>query len=259
MRIVIAGGTGTVGRHIAVVAGRREHELTVLARSTGVDLTDGAQLEDRLRGADAVIDVTSVATRSAKASREFFAQVTSNLLDAGQAAGVRHHLVLSIVGSDRAPFGYYAGKQLQEEMVRSGPVPWTILRTTQFHEFAQQIYGRVKFGRVSVVPRMISQPVAAREVAQRLVQLAEAGPGGYVSDLAGPEVLRLIDMVRSYAAASGANGPILEVPLTGGFGRAIRDGTLTAGTAATLSTLTYEHWIEEIRSGRTSPAPDADV
>lgn len=116
----------------------------------------------------------------------------------------------------------------------------------------------MKLGQVSIVPRMISQPVAAREVAQRLVQLAEAGPGGHVSALAGPEVLRMIDVVRSYAATSGANGPILEVPLPGGFGRAIRDGTLTAGTAATLSTLTYADWIEEIRFGRT-PAPDADV
>src|SRR5690606_28447067 len=100
------------------------------------------------------------------------------------AAGVGHHVALSIVGVDRAPYGYYAGKALQERLVTEGEVPWTILCATQFHEFAGQIYGQVKLGPIVVVPVMRSQPVAAREVAERLVELATDAPAGRVPDLA---------------------------------------------------------------------------
>ncbi|MBF4573194.1 SDR family oxidoreductase [Herbiconiux sp. VKM Ac-1786] len=246
MKIAVAGGTGTVGRHIVDAARGRGHDAVVLARSTGVDLTTGAGLAPALVGVDVVVDAASVGTQSATVSRAFFGGVTTNLLAASQTAGVRHHLALSIVGSDRAPFGYYAGKALQEQAVTAGPVPWTILRATQFHEFAQQIYGQVTLGPITLVPRMLSQPVAAREVAARLVDLAEAGPSGHATDLAGPEELRMADMVRAYASATGGRGRIAEVPLPGGFGRALRDGTILAGPAADRGTQTFAEWIAQL-------------
>ena len=112
MKIVVAGGSGMVGRHVVAVAQERGHRVVVLSRATGVDLATGAGLAQQLEAADVVIDVTSTATQSAQQSRQFFGAVTRNLLEAEGAAGVPHHVALSIVGSDKAPFGYYAGKAL---------------------------------------------------------------------------------------------------------------------------------------------------
>lgn len=243
MRIAVAGGTGTVGRHVADVAGERGHDVVVLSRSRGVDLVAGTGLDGVLDGVDAVVDVASVMSRSEQASVRFFRAVSTNLLAAGARVGVRHHIALSIVGSDRAPVGHYAGKAVQEELVSTGPVPWTLLRATQFHELAAQLHGQLRFGPLHPVPVMRSQPVAAREVAERLVALAGAGPGGRVADLAGPEVLRMGDMVRDYARATGRGGLVLPVPLPGRLGRAFRDGTLLAGPGADVGVQTFGRWI----------------
>ena len=242
MRIAVAGGTGTVGRHVVDVARERGHEVVVLARSMGIDLVTGAGLDTALQGVDAVIDVTSTSTQSAAESERFFGTVTRNLLAAEQSAGVGHHLALGIVGSLEAPFGYYAGKKVQEELVASGPVPFTILRATQFHEFAQQLHSGYAFGPVILVPKMVSQPVAAREVAERLVELT-AAPAGRVADLAGPRVEQMTDMVRAYATAVGKRGVLVTVPLPGGFGKAMRDGTTLAGPGADLGRQTFDEWI----------------
>lgn len=250
MRIVVAGATGAVGHRVVEAARGRGHETTALSRSNGHDLAAGGPaLSAALAGADAVIDVTSVVTQSSRTSEEFFGAVTGHLLRAEEDAGVPHHLALSIVGSDAAPFGYYAGKQVQEQLVSRGRIPWTILRATQFHEFARQLHERFSAGPFTVVPTMTSQPVAAREVAERLVLLAETGPSGRPADLCGPETLRMKDMVRDYAAAIGSRGPIIEVPLPGGFGKAMRDGTILCGPDADRGRQTFSQWIDELAAG----------
>lgn len=246
MRIAVAGGTGTVGRHVVDIVRARGHEPVVLTRSAGVDLVTGDGLAGALAGVDAVIDVSSTQTLSDAESREFFGAVTRNLLDAEAAAGVAHHVALSIVGVDLAPYGYYAGKLLQEQLVEAGPVPWTILRATQFHEFASQVLGRMRFGPFVVVPGMRSQPVAAREVAERLVALATAGPAGRVPDLAGPRVERLADMVRHYAKAAGERASIIQVPVPGAYGRAMRDGTLLPRAGADRGVQTFDEWVATV-------------
>ena len=243
MRIAVAGGTGTVGRHVVDVVREAGHEPVVLTRSTGVDLVTGVGLADALAGVDVVIDVSSTQTMSDAASRAFFGSVTRNLLAAEAEAGVAHHVALSIVGSDAAPYGYYAGKVLQEQLIEDGPVPWTILRATQFHEFASQLHSRMKLGPVVVAPAMQSQPVAAREVAERLVALAVAEPAGRVTDLAGPRVERMSDMVRRWATATGRRGRVVEVPLPGAYGRAMRDGTLIAQPGSELGVQTFDEWV----------------
>jgi uncharacterized protein YbjT (DUF2867 family) len=243
MKIAVAGGTGAVGRHVVDVVRETGHEPVVLTRSTGVDLVTGAGLADALSGVDVVIDVASVRTVSAAASGAFFGAVTRNLLPAGTAAGARHHVALSIVGVDDAPHSYYAGKVLQEQLVEAGPVPWTILRATQFHEFAAQLHARMKLGPVVVVPAMQTQPVAAREVAERLVALAVAAPAGRVADLAGPRVERMSDLVRRWAVAAGRRGRVVEVPLPGAYGRAMRDGTLLARPGSDLGVQTFDEWL----------------
>ena len=199
MRIAVAGGTGQVGSHVVAAARARGHDVVVLSRSTGVDLVTGSGVAAALEGADAVIDVVSVTTLGTAESIAFFEATTRTLLAAEAKAGVGHHVALSIVGIERAPERLLRRKARAGATGRSGAVPWTILRATQFHEFAAQIYARAKIGPFHVAPQMRTQPIAAREVAEHLVDLAEAGPAGRVPDLAGPREESLVEMVRAYA------------------------------------------------------------
>ena len=243
MRIAIAGATGAVGAHVVDVARRRGHEVVSLSRSQGVDLLDARAVARALDCAEAVIDVSSIATTSQSASVAYFEASTANLLAGGEAAGVKHHVALSIVNIDRAPSGYYAGKVLQERLVSDGPVPWSILRATQFHEFAGQIYERGRIGPVHAVPIMRTQPVAAAEVAERLVDLAESDARGRARDLAGPREERLIDLVRASASVGGFRGPIISIPLPGEMGAAMRSGALLPGPDAQRGVLTFSEWL----------------
>jgi uncharacterized protein YbjT (DUF2867 family) len=241
MQIAVAGATGTVGRHVVEVARSRGHRVVELARSQGVDLTTGAGLD--LAGVDAVVDVTSTATQQQAAAEAFFGGVTRTLLAAEEAAGVGHHVALSIVGIDDVPSGYYRGKQLQERLVREGPVGWSVLRATQFHEFAEQALGFVRIGPFSLVPRMLSQPVAAVEVASALVDLAEAGPSGRVPDLAGPERLAMVGLARRVSAARGLGRRVVPVRLPGAAGRGMRDGSLCPTGPGPRGSITFDAWL----------------
>ncbi|MFD6138922.1 SDR family oxidoreductase [Promicromonospora sp. NPDC060271] len=242
-KIAVAGGTGVLGRHVVEVAGKRGYDAVTLAHSTGVDLVTGTGLDGVLDDVEAVVDVTSIQTQSARASEKFYGAVTSNLLQAEKAAGVGHHVALSIVGADKAPYGYYAGKVLQERLVTESDVPWSLVRATQFHEFAGQIMERLRYGRFVIVPQMRSQPVAASEVAGRLIDLVDVGPSGRVADFGGPREENAVDMVRALRAATGTRVWILPVPFPGALGRALRDGTLVAGSDADHGTQTYADWL----------------
>lgn len=254
MKIAVAGGTGTVGRHVTELVRRRGHESVVLTRSTGFDLQSPEGLAGALAGVDAVIDVVSIATLSAAASSRFFTATTTNLLNAAATAGVRHHVALSIVNASRVAAGYYAGKSVQENTVTTGAVPWTLLRATQFHEFAAQTLRRSSRAGVALVPVMRSQPVAAREVAERLVQLAVEAPRGRVADLGGPRQEYLVDMVRAYAAASRTRTRVIQFRLPGRMGAAMRDGSLLPVGALDHGAVTFAEWIDrDVRA--TPPGP----
>ena len=245
MRIAVAGGTGTVGRHVVDVAWERGHDVVVLARSEGVDLTTGEGLSRRLAGVDAVVDVSNVATQRRSEAQRFFRAVTTALLAAEAEQGVGHHVVLSIVGVDQVPLGYYAGKRLQEQLVADGPVPWSVLRATQFHEFAEQSLGFVRLGPVSLVPRMLSQPVAAREVAEALVDLAAAGPSGRVPDLAGPERHDVVRLARRFVRARGMRRAVLPLRVPGAAGRAMRSGVLAPQGEGPRGRITFAQWLAD--------------
>lgn len=226
MRIAVAGGTGLVGRVVTAEVGRRGHVPVVLSRGRGVDLTTGRGLEAALADVERLIDVSNETTTSRRTSVRFFEAATQNLLAAGVRVGMRHHVALSIVGVDRVGLGYYAGKRRQEKLVLAGPVPASVLRATQFHEFAAQLLTRVGRAPVVPVPVMLTQPVAATEVAVALVDLVLGDPAGRAPDLAGPERLEMPDLVRRVLRARGSRRPVLPVRLPGPTGRAMAGGGL---------------------------------
>lgn len=250
MRIAVAGGTGVAGRATVAAIHAAGHDAVSISRASGVDLVSGAGLAHALDGVDAVIDATSIATLAAAPAIEFFTATTANLVSAAAEVGVGHIVILSIVGIDRVPYDYYAGKIAQEKMVKLGSVPFTIQRTTQFHEFAAQMFERAKIGPVHVAPVSPTQPVAVAEVASRLAALAGGTPQGNATDFAGPRIEQLSDMVRSFARASGYRGwmPSLRVPTKQMAG--MRAGLSLPGPEADLGTQTFAEWL----AASTSPA-----
>lgn len=247
MKIAVAGGTGVVGRVVCEVARRQGHEVVVLARSKGVDVTSSDGLAGHLHGVDAVIDVTSVQTMSARASCDFFRRATGALLAAGARAGVGHHVALSILGAAEIGAGYYAGKAVQEDLVSRQPTG-TFVRAAQFHEFGRQTLERTKLGPVALVPQIRAQPVSTTDVAELLLEVAAAGPQGRGPSIAGPQEMRVAEMVRRYLQVRGEGTRVVELPLPGALGRGLRSGLLLAEPGSRIGERTHEEWLATQRT-----------
>ncbi|WP_037914870.1 SDR family oxidoreductase [Actinacidiphila yeochonensis] len=250
MRVAVAGGTGLAGRHVAAALRDLGHDPVVLARSAGVDLLTGAGLDAALESVAAVVDVSNTTAVTRRAAVGFFDTAGRMLLDAERRAGVAHHVVLSIVGVDRVGLGYYRGKLRQERLAAAGPVPCTVLRATQFHEFPRQLLDRTP-GPVAAVPKARVQPVAVREVGAALAELAVGPPLGVAPELAGPREEYLPDMVRGVARARGERRLVLPVPLPGAAGRAVAEGALLPSGRAARARQAFDEWLAE-EAGRAA-------
>ncbi len=245
MKVAVVGGTGVVGRHVVEHLHRAGHEGIALARSTGVNVITGEGLDRALRGAQVVIDVSNVKAITQAASEKFFRAATSNLLDAGTKAGIEHFVVLSIVGCDRVDLGYYMGKRVHEAVALSGPLPVSVLRATQFHEFPGQLLERAPGGPFLPVPRMRSQPIAAREVAEALVEVALASPAGMAGDIAGPEVHAMPDLARLVLRSRGSRRVVVPFRLLGATGKALAAGGLLPDGDGRRGRQTFAEWLSE--------------
>ncbi|MGA2836609.1 MAG: NAD(P)H-binding protein [Acidimicrobiales bacterium] len=244
MRIAVAGGTGTAGRYAVTAGGAAGHQVVVLSRGTGVDVRSGSGLRGALDGVDVVIDALDGGTTNRARATAFFEESTARLQDACADAGVRRIVVLSIVGVDRVPgFGYYDAKLAQEAAARRGPVPVSIVRTTQFLEFAGQVLDRLGAGPVAPVPSMRIQPVAARTVGDRLVEVAAGGADPGPSELAGPEVIELVEMARRTVRRRGARKVVVPLRIPGAAGSALRAGALLAGPGAVVAGPGPDQWL----------------
>ena len=179
----------------------------------------------------------------AEVAIEFFTTASQNLVRAAADAGVRHVVLLSIVGIDRMPHDYYAGKVAQEKVYEGSPVPWTILRATQFHEFAAQLFARAKAGPFHLAPRARVQPIAAREVGACLAGLAAGDPQGRARDLAGPREEALDAMIKAYARADGHRGWIPSINLPTAQMKGMRAGLALPGAGAKLGRQTFAEWL----------------
>ena len=249
MKVAVAGGTGVAGRWTVEALRADGHEPIVIARSTGSDLVTGDGLDAALAGADAVIDATNVKSSSKRASTQFFETTARMLAQAAAASGVRHIVALSIIGIDRVPYGYYQGKQRQEEVLQESPVPVSILRAAQFHEFAGQYLATMP-GPVVLVPRWRAQPVAAREVGAALAGIAAGDPVA-MSELAGPREEIMADMIRQVVRARGDRRAVISARLPGATGRAMAAGGGLPDRPGLRGTQTFADWLSEQRAEGT--------
>ena len=224
--------------------------MVVISRSGGVDLTTGVGLDPALDGVESVVDTTNTPMTSAEHTRAFFTAATTNLLAAGLRAGVSHHVVLSVVGIDRVVGNaHYAGKGRQEAIALNGPIPASVLRATQFHEFAELVAGLSLKGREAVVPPLLVQPVAVADVADALVRLVEGEATDGVAELAGPRTEDLVDMARRTLAARGEDDIRLVPSWRGTFGLEMSGEVLLPGPAAELAETTFDAWLAGLRAG----------
>ena len=207
MRIAVAGATGRLGTHLVQVLEERGHGVVRISRSDGLDLTTAVGLEQALRGVDAIIDAATWPTPDRAAATSFFTTASRNLHDAGQAAGVQRMVVVSIVGIDRQQGDYQYAKQQHEKAALAGPIPTRIVRAAQFREFVGAVLDWGTQGEIGYVPDQRTQLVAARSVAEVLVDLATAPafdtPGGPPLEVAGPRPERFVDAATLLAAKRG--------------------------------------------------------
>jgi uncharacterized protein YbjT (DUF2867 family) len=244
MRIAVAGGTGTVGKYVVLAAERGGHQVAVLSRRTGVDVRTGNGLMAALDGADVVIDAINAESMSRSKASAIFEETTRRLQVVGAAQGVARLVTLSIVGIDRVPgFGYYQAKLAQEAAALEGPLPVTIVRATQFHEFPAQMLGRLHLGPLALVPRMRVQPIAARTVGEILVEVASAPPGETMVEIAGPEPADLVDLARAVVVRLGRRTAVLPVLVPGQGGKAMRSGALLPTPGVRLAGPPFAEWL----------------
>jgi uncharacterized protein YbjT (DUF2867 family) len=251
MKIAIVGGTGMLGRPVTAELRERGHEVRVLSRSAPeyrVDLTTGDGLDAALDGCEVVVDASNNSSRTAAAT---LVEGNRRLLAAGQRAGVAHHVCVSIVGCDRMPVGYYRVKTEQEDVVTGGPVPWTVVRATQFHEFVAGMLGAAARYRVVPVPRGVLQTVAVAEAARAIADVAAAAPRRGRVEVAGPEVDAIGDLAAIWRRATGQRALLVPVPVPGKVGRALRDGSLTSASPDVRGAVTFADW------AKSRPRPGA--
>jgi uncharacterized protein YbjT (DUF2867 family) len=259
VRILLVGGTGTAGRVVAARAAEAGHHVRVLSRHAPErptpavervvgDLITGAGLDAAMAGVEAVVDLSNPDRAAQAAATAFFVAATDNLVAAEQRAGVGHHVVLSIVGVDRYPTGYYRAKLAQEAAAAGAAarpgLGHTIARVTQFHDFVTLIVQRSRLGPLVLAPRLHLQPVHLRDVADHLLGLLEAPPAGRAPDLGGPQAEELPDMLRRYLAAAATPLRVLPVPLVGPTRRPNEARVLRPATGV-HGTLTFDDWLRE--------------
>ena len=249
MKIAVAGGTGVAGRWTVEALRADGHEAVVISRSVGVDLVTGNGLDAALAGVNAVIDATNVASSGKRASSEFFEATARTLMRTAAVTGVRHIVALSIIGLERVPYGYYQGKLRQEKVLAESPVPVSVLRAAQFHEFAGQYLATMP-GPVVIVPRWRAQPVAAREVGAALAGIAAGDPVA-MSELAGPREEIMADMIRQVVRARGDRRLVASVRLPGATGKAMAAGGGLPDRPGLRGTQTFADWVTEQRARGT--------
>lgn len=246
MKLTIIGGTGLIGSQVVKKLTEAGHHAVPAALSTGLDLITGHGLDQALDGAEVVVNVANSPTFD-EASLEFFRTSMTNLLAAGELAGVRHQMILSIVGVDQVPqLVYYQAKTLQEHLLRQGPTPYSIVRATQFFEFMSTLVFETSDDTTVRLPSTRLQPMASADVASAVAGVAVGAPLQGIRNVAGPDVFRLDELGRLTLAAQHDNRTVVTDDTAGTFAGTTGD-MLTAGPDAHLAGTHYQDWIRQAR------------
>jgi len=246
MKIVVIGGSGLIGSKLVEKLRRTGHEALAASPDSGVDVLTGEGLAEALVGAEVVVDVANAPAWDDAAVLDFFRTASRTILAAEIAAGVSHHVVLSVVGADRLPeSGYLRAKLAQEDAVASGSVPYTIVRATQFFEFIGRIADSSVDGGSVHLPPVLVQPEAADDVAAALAEIATGPPANGVVELAGPEQFRLDELARRVLGAKDDPGRVTADVHARYFGAELEQHSLTPGGNPRIAPTRFEDWLGE--------------
>jgi len=244
MKIVVIGGSGLIGTKVVNILRQNGHEVVAASPKSGVNTLTREGLAEALSGAQVVVDVANSPSFEAKAALEFFETSGRNLLAAEAAAGVGHHVALSVVGTERLlESGYFPAKIAQEKLIKASEIPYTILRATQFFEFVGAIVQSGTDGDVIRLSPALLQPIASDDVAAALADLAVAPPVNGMVEVAGPEPLPLDKFARQFLTANGDSRQVIADVHARYFGAAINDRSLTPGEHPRLGPTRFEDWL----------------
>jgi uncharacterized protein YbjT (DUF2867 family) len=245
MKIVVIGGTGLIGSKLVAKLRDHGHEA-VPAALPQVNILTGDGLAAVLSGADVVVDVSNSPSFEDSAVLDFFTTATRNLLAAESAEGVRHHVALSVVGTERLQeSGYFRAKIAQENLIKTGPIPYSIVHATQFFEFVKSIADAATTGDTVKLSSGLIQPMAADDVASAVARTAVGQPINGVVEVAGPEQFRLDGLIRIGLAAKGDPREVVSDPESRYFGAKLHETTLLPGEGATIFSTRFEDWVSQ--------------
>jgi uncharacterized protein YbjT (DUF2867 family) len=248
MKIVIIGGTGLIGTKVVNNLRARGHDVVAASPSSGINTFTGEGLADALKGAQVVVDLANAPQWDDKAVLEFFETAGRNLLAAETAAGVKHHIALSIVGAERSPeSGYLRAKVAQENLIKASKVPFTIIRSTQFMEFVKGIAQAATEGQTVRLSPGMMQPIAADDVAAAVTDVAVAEPINGTIEIAGPEQIRMDEFVRQFLSATGDARKVNTDVHARYFGAELNDQSLVPGPGdkPRLGKTHYKDWLKQ--------------
>ena len=248
MKIVVIGGTGLIGSKTVAILRERGHEVVAGSPKSGVNSITGEGLKEAMAGAQVVIDLANAPSFEDRAVLEFFATSGRNLLPAEAAAGVRHHVALSIVGTDRIENGYFRAKVAQENLIVAAGIPYTIIRATQFMEFLGAIANSSADGNIVRLPPGLFQPIAADDVAAVVAEVALAAPRNGIVEIAGPERAPFNEIVARYLKAVGDLREVVSDPEARYFGGRVEEHSLVPLGKARLGRIDVDEWLRRSRA-----------
>jgi len=251
MKIVVIGGTGLIGSKVVAKLAAQGYDAVPASPGTGVNTLTGEGLTRALAGADVVVDVSNSPSFEDTAVLEFFETSTRNILDAEAAAGVGHHVALSVVGTERlTESGYMRAKIAQEKLIENSSIPYTIVHATQFFEFAVRMADEASDGGTVRVPPVLIQPMAAEDVAAAVCDVVLGAPLNTTIEIAGPQPLRFEDFVRQGLRAVGDKRVVVADPQARYFGAWLSERTLLPGDGARLGATKFDDWLSRRAPGR---------
>jgi uncharacterized protein YbjT (DUF2867 family) len=250
MKIVVIGGTGLIGSKVVEKLNQKGHDAVAAAPNTGVNTITGEGLAEALTGAEVVVDVANSPSFDDQAAMDFFQTAGRNVTAAEIAAGVRHHIALSVVGTDRLlASGYFRAKLAQEQLIKSSPIPYTIVHATQFFEFIRSIAGFSMKDAAVHLPPVGFQPMAADDVASAIAEIALGAPINGTVEIAGPESFTLDQAVRQVLAFDHDERTVVADPAAPYFGVQVTERELIPGDGARLGSTRLDWWLSHV------PAP----